>query len=321
MFKCTECGQEFDIKPDYCDCGNDIFEEIVKEKTLQATKPEKTVFSSQSSQNISVKFQPINSTENTQEKTKTETKKLSDNIVDMPSLIIFLACIVLSILSIIFIGKDSLDKMAQEEQTPEKVKNEIVKTNNIPTIGNIWKESKKTIDNPALKVQPTIVKQNNIQTTKKISQQQTNINNTAKSKITSNKTPAPVQTSKTQTTNVQTKVQATQTKPVQTTVNPEVAKKELANYKIALRNKLAGKINFTQIIGDGNCVITFKLDTAGNLIDRKFSVQSDNDSLNNAVFNAVKNTPTYQSPPTAYKNETLTFSVKMYGGRFDVTLN
>ena len=29
MFKCSECGQEFEIKPDYCDCGNDIFEEVL----------------------------------------------------------------------------------------------------------------------------------------------------------------------------------------------------------------------------------------------------------------------------------------------------
>ena len=30
MFRCKECGSEFDIKPDYCDCGNDTFEEIVE---------------------------------------------------------------------------------------------------------------------------------------------------------------------------------------------------------------------------------------------------------------------------------------------------
>ena len=27
MFKCTECEKLFNIKPDYCDCGNDLFEE------------------------------------------------------------------------------------------------------------------------------------------------------------------------------------------------------------------------------------------------------------------------------------------------------
>ena len=25
MFKCSECGTEYEIAPKYCDCGNDIF--------------------------------------------------------------------------------------------------------------------------------------------------------------------------------------------------------------------------------------------------------------------------------------------------------
>ena len=28
MYKCSECGTEFEIKPDYCDCGNNTFEQI-----------------------------------------------------------------------------------------------------------------------------------------------------------------------------------------------------------------------------------------------------------------------------------------------------
>ena len=35
MFKCKECGSEFDNKPDYCDCGNDTFEEIISEIKAQ----------------------------------------------------------------------------------------------------------------------------------------------------------------------------------------------------------------------------------------------------------------------------------------------
>ena len=31
MFRCKECGTEFDVKPDYCDCGNDTFDEIVEQ--------------------------------------------------------------------------------------------------------------------------------------------------------------------------------------------------------------------------------------------------------------------------------------------------
>lgn len=32
MYKCKECGTEYEIKPDYCDCGNNTFEEILSEQ-------------------------------------------------------------------------------------------------------------------------------------------------------------------------------------------------------------------------------------------------------------------------------------------------
>jgi len=47
MFKCTDCGQEYEIKPDFCDCGNNTFEEIVLVKEVkQEPKTEVKVISS-----------------------------------------------------------------------------------------------------------------------------------------------------------------------------------------------------------------------------------------------------------------------------------
>jgi len=134
------------------------------------------------------------------------------------------------------------------------------------------------------------------------------------------KTTQTSQTTKTITTQVAKPVTTQVQQPVQTQ-NTAQMRQELASYKVGLRNKLAKGINFTHIIGDGNCSVSFRVDTAGNLINRKFSVQSDNDSLNNEVYKTIMNNPTYKSPPEGYKNETMTFSVKMYGGRFTVTLN
>ena len=31
MFKCTECNAEYEQRPDYCECGNDNFEEVIEE--------------------------------------------------------------------------------------------------------------------------------------------------------------------------------------------------------------------------------------------------------------------------------------------------
>ena len=35
MYKCSECEKEYDIKPAYCDCGNDVFIEIASTPQIQ----------------------------------------------------------------------------------------------------------------------------------------------------------------------------------------------------------------------------------------------------------------------------------------------
>ena len=41
MYRCTECNAEYETKPQYCDCGNNIFEEIkVSEKEVSSLNSE-----------------------------------------------------------------------------------------------------------------------------------------------------------------------------------------------------------------------------------------------------------------------------------------
>ena len=100
-----------------------------------------------------------------------------------------------------------------------------------------------------------------------------------------------------------------------------LAKQELSNYKINLRNEIGKKIDFTKVIGDGDCVISFKLDSTGKLVSRAFAKQSTNITLNNAVYNAVMATPYYKSPPSLYNNETFKLYIKFANGNFSITLD
>ena len=120
---------------------------------------------------------------------------------------------------------------------------------------------------------------------------------------------------KTQTVTPQTKQPVVQQK-----VDTAAQQRELANYKLALMKKIASSINFAEVIGDGKCAVTFKIDSSGNLVNRNFAVQSNNITLNDVVYNAMMRTPTYKTPPAGYKKETLTLTVKMYGGNFEVDL-
>lgn len=355
-YKCTDCGQEYDIKPEFCDCGNNVFEEI------QDAKVEN--------------FNSVrNSAPITDEKTDKKTyKEFPQKRVDIPSLLIFITCIILSILSWIFIGRDINTSKEMTTNEPKTITNK-----QIPDINKLWNDksampvvipepvavkvveiSPKTSNiapQPAKTVQKTVnspSKNNNsksqvktpvTQPQKTVQQvQNTPVNTVQKAqptmteqqkqeiiqKLSTKKTP-PQKTEPKKVEQVKTETQKNVEPPKQEQIKQEVKqevkmpdaaqlKKELDEYKIALRNKLGRAINFSAVIGDGKCAVTFKLDQTGNLVNRKFAVQSQNNSLNDAVYAAVLQNPTFKEPPAGYKNETLTLTVTMYGGNFEVKL-
>ena len=345
-YKCTDCGQEYDVKPEFCDCGNNLFEEISDNKSEEKFEDLKNIYQQ-------AEFKP-------------EFSKKRN--VDVPSVLIFILCIILSILSWIFIGKDTQNfaQIALEEPVQTNIQE-------IPSIDKLWKE--KTPSATTVKPEPasepvaakTVEKKidNNqvkkVEASKKTTQTVTKPQQTAKTKSSQQTTSKPQQTVQSKPASQQPqptmteqekqaiieklttkntpapKTQTTQSKqePQKTEVKQEIKpegkaevkapdtaqfKKEFDAYKIALRNKLGKSINFAAVIGDGNCAVTFKLDQTGNLINRKFSVQSKNNSLNDAVYAAMMQNATFKEPPAGYGGETLTLTVKMYGGNFEVAL-
>ena len=126
---------------------------------------------------------------------------------------------------------------------------------------------------------------------------------------------------------LQTKAQTTktaQTKPqtqnIQATPSQNINPEELKQYKKALRNKIASNIDFLNIAGDGKCVLSFNISQGGTLLNRKFVSQSQNTSLNDAVYQAMLQVSSFKTPPNGYKNETMKLTVKISGGNFEVSL-
>ena len=342
-YKCTECGQEYDELPQYCDCGNDAFDVVEQAAPAQQsfdtpyhdTLPERT-------------FKRI----------------------DIPSLTIFVLCIIFAFIILFFAGNPSKDSVKEKQekakiakQAKEDAKKQLA---NIPSIDEIW------IENPAKKTaapkasqqeQPQPQKTAQIQVpdffktmTNSFSQPQQQTKKPAAQSYSQPKKSTPARSNTQKTTQKKVTQTATKTKPVQSSasktvfnpsqqpsktttakkqtqkttkstaaskpkVNPAAQKQALFNYKIALRNKIASNINFAAIVGDGDCVVSFKISQSGQLTNRTFAKQSTNVSLNDAVYAGIMQTPAYNPPPSGYKNETLKLSVKMYGGNFEVDLN
>jgi len=320
MFKCKECGTEYDIKPDYCDCGNDTFEEIVN----QEEKPITPQVENNNSNELQVQQEkPIGKLEIQNNKDEVQPK-IPDKTREIKpySIIIFVLCLILSVLVVLFAWNP---KPADEIQNIETSTS--VEQKDLPSIEKIWNNKL-----PAVSVQekktsnaPTAVKQNSTTEVKKASQptpqpqkQAKTVTKQEQSKNVTQKTTSPKTTAaKTTTTTPQKVTPSANTVQKTVSANPQ----EIANYKIKLRNHIASKISFASIVGDGSCAFSFSVSSNGELTNKKPISLSDNDSLNEAVYNALRQVYSYSAPPTGYKSETLKLTVKMYNNNFEVSLN
>ena len=321
MYKCKECLKEYKEKPDYCDCGNDSFDEIIEEK--KQTKTNKNL--------LSIIFliicivlsfiilffigNPKNEPDKKEEK-KVELKNLPeiDELWDdtKPKMISEQT------------SKQVIQKPKENIEPPKITKVELKKEDkkpiiSIPKIKNSFQTKKPQ----------QIAKINTVQQTTKVSKPQ--IQNNNKVVIQKPAQNAPQTTTQKQPTQTiqSNKTQPAQTKPAQQEIKPQennvvivpkVNPEELKQYKRALRQKIASNIDFLSIAGDGKCVLSFNISSNGALLNKKFISQSQNTSLNDAVYKAMMNLTSFKTPPAGYKNETLKLTVKITGGNFEVIL-
>ena len=350
MFRCKECGTEFDVKPDYCDCGNDTFDEIVEkvETPQEVTLPKGNPFKVEEKKVVKepVKEEKVEKVEKTPKKEKKQEPLIVFERPDLPqikiepiSLTIFLICIILSFVVIFFVGNPDSNAQAKKEVEQQTI------NNNIPNIDKIWDSTKPTTQsvvemrNPeetVVEQEPVRVAQSDVQKT--MPKQTTKKNNAVtlpmpqpSKHVNVGKTQSKPQTKTQPKTVAKPQQTSTQKQKSQTTTKASTAPKtttatsanpqEMAYYKISLRNKIASKIDFTNILGDGTCVVTFKVSSSGQLTNRAFARQSDNGMLNDEVYQAIMSTPTFKAPPTGYNGGTMRLTVKIYGGQFEVSLN
>lgn len=250
MFICKECGQEYKNKPQYCDCGNNTFDEIRE-------KEEKI--------NLLEKYN-----------------------INMFSLLFFISCIILSILVLLFFPPIS-------ENTSKKDKPVILKQiTNIPPLDSFWVDEKPVVQELPEEIHPVEVINVTKSETKPVKQPSKTVK----------PVPAKEQTVK---------------KIEQKTSNNISSQLEVTNYKISLRNKLFSNLSVSSIQGSGKCGIEFAVDSSGKLINRAFTFQSDNKSVNDEVYKMMMRTPVFSAPPSGYKGEKIKLVLSFDNGSFEIS--
>lgn len=305
MYKCSECSKTYKIKPDYCDCGNDVFEEM--QLSLKPARQTPKVSATKTSL-------PQN----------TRLKRLIDSL-DAVSVTIFVTCIILSFVIIVFVNPKTSDTEPKEHKTVKQT------SANIPDISKIWNNAvpivqttvqPKTVSAPGEKTAPSVVKNTDTSSIQKtdVSVKKTSSSDTIKpaqsAKVFKKTQPKPVKTAqtvkKTQSKPAQT-VQKTQPKPAQSVkktqtqapqkVQTKQNDTEWYNYRVALRQALFHNLSVTSVQGSGKCGIEFSIDKNGKFLNRAFSYQSDNESVNQAVYKMLMKMPNYYPPPESYNGQ------------------
>ena len=245
MFKCNECGAEFEVKPDYCDCGNDEFEEIINEQTppqKEETKIEQQEIKKIKPQPAAAISKQVNNIPTQKTKTFNEQFPMSARVLsslDPISVGIFIVCIILSFCVALFMWNPK-----PQDLTAEKT-DSVQPSKNIPSINKIWNDTipKNTAVNPKPQVtitnnQPAVTQQ---KITNKITPQKTQPAKTASITVPAIK-PAKTQakisavqvnsTKKTQTVNVNT-AQEQAKKTAQTAAQKKAEEERKAALKAA----------------------------------------------------------------------------------------
>ena len=388
MYKCSECGTEYETAPKYCDCGNDIFiavediepqeidddlsdEDIELETKRQRNfrkksfstvsvsifalciilsllilfvfgNPKKNIAENIVKNNLSEKIQipEIDSFWDNTTIKKTETEEPFEKQDENDDIMNIMPKIVQQIMPI---QKPEIKADVTIKKSPvkteEKIKTKPITTQNPPIqkntpIGQTKTPAQKTstptntstvmtfedLTNKIRNQYPTNQTQNsNTKTVQTQATTQKTVNNTAQS--TSPKT-TPVQTTTPSSAPAQMHTSTQQNNaPVVPTKSVTQLRQELLAYKSNLRNAIGKKIDFTRVIGDGECSLTFKINSNGRLYSKAFLKQSSNITLNDAAFNALNTTTTYNPPPENYNGESLKLTIKFYNGNFEISLN
>ena len=184
MFRCIECQKEYEIRPDFCECGGDVFEEVFSQDNSDNEKdyaaPKK---------NFKMRYPMLS--------------RFLESL-DPISSVIFGICMVLSVLSLIFVGFEANEEIANNI-VPDNINN--VK---ILDIEKLWDDTPprevKKLENKEEKVLQKTESQIAALIPVKIEQKKT-VNNNQSTKTQANKAKTAVNNQKSPKTQAKTQIQ------------------------------------------------------------------------------------------------------------------
>lgn len=348
IYKCKNCGTEYNIPTDYCDCGNNTFDIIGEESDVVTSQSnvsdeydeygekitkEPTKISPENNSDLELLYQPDF------KYTKKEKKETNENKKQWLPVVLFVISLLISGFLIIyaFLSKPADNKKGEISNVQtERIEPKKVDINDFWEDAPISTEQKKN-ENADLNKQKAVQTQSAPKTekqnqTKNIQSQKPVQSNKSAPVQKSEKTSKPPKTTENKTQKVVKQPQKveeenkTVQKPVQNTkpeqkkeTKPAVSKEDIAKlntYKANLREYLFAAFPILTVQGSGTASVGFSISSEGKLLNRRFVSQSDNKSLNDAMYHMLMKTPSYSAPPSLYKGEEIILEMKFNNGHY-----
>lgn len=339
-YKCKNCGRTYSVKTEYCDCGNNIFVEIIENGDIQPVYEQKQTASVVQDKHLQELFEDSENSEIYEDLEENQNK--SSNLAKFLAVFFFLVAIIVFLIILI----NTFNKPVEEQKKEEK-KVEI----EVPSINDIWDDTLPKIEEEKEDItiyvkkkekqkKDEITHQKNedkkeIQSSIKPQNKSVKQDLSVKSNLQSNKNKEKSeQDINKQEEELQKKKQQDELKKQQEEIKKKQAEelqrkkqeeekikkekqiKELNAYKNDIRNSLFAHFPILTVTGIGSVQIGFSIASDGRLENRRFVVQSDNKSLNDAMYHMLMRTPSVKVPPIGYNGEEIILKMDFDNGRY-----
>lgn len=317
IYKCNNCGRNFNFKPDFCECGNNEFVEVVENFDYSTVK---TDFNSGKdvdflyNQNNSAHNDDDFENENSYEK-DLKKQRTSELVAIIVFVVVLITAVIMIISNVSVLVKKSHDKTASVEiesyipsdvneywtdsKPTETSTNNARQGNNTNSV-NTNSVNKKNVTTPAKpSVQKTLPKTEKNTSPKPVTKKQ----DSQKTQIVAKAKPEIVKP--------KTEVQKPITKP-----DNAISVEEYLRYKNSLRNRLFANFPILNVQGQGTAKIAFSVAPDGKLINRRFVSQSGNKSLDDAMYHMLMRVPVYAVPPAGFEGREIMMQMDFNNGHY-----
>ncbi len=308
IYKCNNCGRTYNLKPEFCDCGNNGFYEVVENFDYSKVK---TNFNAENEVDFLYNNQFLSELKYQKEQDYSLNQDLKkQKTAEIISISIFIV-VFLSAVFIIFQNASKLITKSKNKTPTVEIENYIPSD-----VNEFWQEEKPTTNTTAA---PKDIEkqQNNTNSVNRTNISKTNKKADTKSslKTTSQKTSEPQKENLTKNTEKSNKVQTKKESKTEENTSPNNIE-EYLKYKNNLRNKLFSKFPILTVQGQGSAKIAFSISADGKLTNRRFVSQSGNKSLDDAMYHMLMRVPIYSTPPNGFEGQEIIMQMDFNNGHY-----